>query len=71
MSDPRLPISIKRLPGGYRLQFNDGISSMMVYGTGVDHARATGSLTMEEARVLADEVARILTAAWGGSPLPA
>ena len=43
---------------------------MMVYGTGVDHARATGSLTLEEARVLADEVARILTAAWGGSPLP-
>ena len=66
MPDPRLPIAIKKLPGGYRLQFSDGRSSMMVYGTGADTAHAIDSLTTEEARVLAEEVARILTAAWGG-----
>jgi hypothetical protein len=68
MPDPRLPIAIKKLPGGYRLQFNDGKSSMMVYGTGADTARATGSLTTEEARELAEEVVRILTEAWGSTP---
>ena len=30
MADNRLPISIKKLPGGYRLQFADGKSSLMV-----------------------------------------
>ena len=39
---------------------------MMVYGTSVDTARATGALTTEEAWTLAEEVARILTEAWGG-----
>jgi hypothetical protein len=68
MSDPRLPIAIKKLPGGYRLQFNDGKSSMMVYGTGADTAHASGSLTTEEARALAEEVAGILTGAWGILP---
>ena len=68
MSDPRLPIAIKKLPGGYRLQFNDGKSSMMVYGTGADIALASGSLTTEEARALAEEVVRILTDAWGRVP---
>ena len=68
MSDPRLPIAIRKLPGGYRLQFNDGKSSMMVYGTGADTAHATGSLTTEEARALAEEVVRILTEAWGSVP---
>ena len=68
MSDPRLPIAIKKLPGGYRLQFNDGKSSMMVYGTGADIALASGSLTTEEARALAEEVAGILTGAWGILP---
>jgi hypothetical protein len=64
MSDPRLPIAIKKLPGGYRLQFNDGKSSMMIYGTGADTAAAAGSLTTEEARALAEELVRILTKAW-------
>jgi hypothetical protein len=68
MSDPRLPIAIKKLPGGFRLQFNDGKSSMMVYGTNADTARATGALTNEEAGALAEEVARILAEAWGGVP---
>jgi len=68
MSDPRLPIAIKKLPGGYRLEFNDRKSSLMVYGTGADIAHATGSLTTEEARALAEEVVGILTGAWGGVP---
>jgi hypothetical protein len=68
MSDPRLPIVIKKLPGGYRLQFNDGKSSLMVYGTGADIAQAAGSLSSEEAKALAEEVLRTLTNAWGGHP---
>jgi hypothetical protein len=64
MSDPRLPISIKKLPGGYRLQCSDGKSSIMVYGTGADTAHATGTLTTDEARAFADELVRILTDAW-------
>jgi len=68
MSDPRLPIAIKKLPGGYRLEFNDRKPSMMVYGTGADIAHATGSLTTEEARALAEEVVGILTGAWSGVP---
>ena len=64
MPDPRLPIAIKKLPGGYRLQFNDGKSSMMVYGTGADTAAAAGSLTTEEARALAEELVYILTKVW-------
>jgi hypothetical protein len=65
MPDPRLPIAIKKLPGGYRLQFNDGKSSMMIYGTGADTAAAAGSLTTEEARALAEELVYILTKVWG------
>jgi hypothetical protein len=65
MPDPRLPIAIKKLPGGYRLQFNDGKSSMMIYGTGADTAAAAGSLTTEEARALAEELVHILTKVWG------
>ena len=68
MSDPRLPIAIKKLPGGYRLQFSDGKSSMMVYGTGADTAHATGALSVEEARALAEEVVRVLTEAWSRVP---
>ena len=64
MPDPRLPIAIKKLPGGYRLQFNDGKSSMMIYGTGADTAAAAGSLTTEEARALAEELVYILTKVW-------
>ena len=65
MPDPRLPIAIKKLPGGYRLQFNDGKSSMMIYGTGADTAAAAGSLTTEEARALPEELVYILTKVWG------
>ena len=65
MVDPRLPIAIKKLPGGYRLQFNDGKSSMMIYGTGADTAAAAGALTTEEARALAEELVHILTKVWG------
>jgi hypothetical protein len=66
MVDNRLPITIKKLPGGYRLQFADGKSSLMVYGADAGIAHASGSLTTEEARGLADEIAHILTEAWGG-----
>jgi hypothetical protein len=65
MADSRLPITIKKLPGGYRLQFADGKSSLMVYGAESGIAHASGSLSTEEARRFAEEIADILTEAWG------
>lgn len=65
MADNRLPITIKKLPGGYRLQFADGKSSLMVYGADAGIAHASGALSTEEARRLAEEIADILTEAWG------
>ncbi len=62
MVDPRLPITIKKLPGGYRLQFADGKSSLIVYGADANIAHASGSLSIEEANGLA----HILTKEWGG-----
>jgi polyhydroxyalkanoate synthesis regulator phasin len=50
------------------VQFNDGRSSMMIYGTGADTAAAAGSLTTEEARAFAEEIVRILTKAWRAVP---
>jgi hypothetical protein len=67
MVDNRLPITIRKLPGGYRLQFADGKSSLMVYGADSGIAHASGSLSTEEAGQLAEEVADILTEAWGGT----
>jgi hypothetical protein len=65
MEENRLPITIRKLPGGYRLQFADGKSSLMVYGANAGIAHASGSLNTEEARQLAEEIADILTEVWG------
>ena len=67
MPDPRLPLSIKPLPGGYRIEFSDGRSPIYIYGREPHATTAVNSLTIDEARALAQEVARALTAAWGGS----
>jgi hypothetical protein len=69
MVDKRLPITIKKLPGGYRLQFADGKSSLMIYGADSSIAHASGSLSTEEAAQLAKEVADILSKAWGATPV--
>jgi hypothetical protein len=66
VSDPRLPITIKKLPGGYRLQFADGKSSLIVYGADASIAHASGSLSIEESNELAQEIAAVLTREWGG-----
>ena len=64
MPDRRLPLHIKPLPGGYAIQFADGSKPIVIYGRELYVARAANALTLDEARALAQEVARALTAAW-------
>lgn len=65
MSDPRLPITIKRIPGGVTINLATG-ERMFLYGRdSVDVARQSGDMTREEAEQLAADVARTLTDAWG------
>ena len=65
MLDRRLPLKIRRLPGGYVIQHADGVRAVFVYGHSTpDNARAANGLTIDEAKALAQEVARALTAAW-------
>ena len=61
MPDPRLPLTIKLLPGGFSVQFADGSRPIMIYGRDPHVASAANSLTLDEARELAQEVARALT----------
>ncbi len=56
--DPRLPLKIKSLDQA------DGRRALIVYGRDEHVARAANALTIEEARELAKEVARLLTDAW-------
>lgn len=63
-ADKRLPLTIKALPGGFAIHFADGRRAMIVYGREDHVARAANSLTLDEAKALAQEVARALTAAW-------
>ena len=64
MPDPRLPLHIKSLPGGYAIEFSDGRSPIYIYGREPHATTGVNSLTLDEARALAKEVARALTAAW-------
>lgn len=65
MPDKRLPLKIKPLPGGYAIHFADGRRAFIIYGREPHVANAAQTFTMDEARELAQEVARALTAAWG------
>ena len=67
MPDPRLPLTIKPLPGGFAIEFSDGSTPIYIYGREHHIAAAAKSLTLDQARALAQEAARALTAAWGGS----
>jgi hypothetical protein len=64
LADPRLPLKIRQLPGGYAIEFADGRRPVMVYGREPHVAPAAKTLTLDEARELAQEIARALTAAW-------
>jgi hypothetical protein len=63
-ADLRLPLKIRQLPGGYAIEFPDGRRPVMVWGREPHVAAAAKALTIDEARELAQEIARALTAAW-------
>jgi hypothetical protein len=64
MPDQRLPITIKQLPGGFAIHFADGRRAFIIYVRDETVARAADSFTMDEARELAQDVARAFTDAW-------
>ena len=64
MPDARLPIKVKRIPGGYTVNLADG-RRLWIYGREPEVARAANSMTLEQAEQLAKDVARALTEAWG------
>ena len=64
MSDPRLPLKIRPVPGGFAFAFAGGGRHIYVYGREPHVAQAAGSLTIDEATALAQEIARAPTAAW-------
>ena len=68
VSNPRRPLKIKPVPGGFAVAFANGGQHIYVYGREPHVASAAGSLTTDEARALAQEVARALTVAWDGEP---
>jgi len=64
MPDPRLPLKIKPVAGGYAIAFANGGQHVYVYGREPHIASAAGALTLDEAKVLAQELARMMTEAW-------
>ena len=64
MPEARLPIKIKRIPGGFTVNLADG-RKLWIYGREPEVARAANSMTLEQAEQLAKDVARALTEAWG------
>jgi len=64
MPDARLPIRIKRIPGGYTVNLADG-NKLWIYGRKPEIAKQAHAMTLDEAEQLAKDVARALTEAWG------
>ncbi len=64
MSDPRLLVKIHPIAGGFALAFANGGQHIYVYGREPHVASAAGTLTIDEAKTLAQEMAPALTAAW-------
>ena len=64
MSDPRLPVKIKPIPGGFAITFVSGGQHIYIYGREPHVAQAAGSITIDEAKELAQDVARAMTALW-------
>jgi hypothetical protein len=61
----RLPIKVKKVPGGFRIEFADG-GHPYVYATADDRVAREMPL-WPEAEALAKDVARTLTEAWSKS----
>jgi lipocalin len=49
MPDARLPIKVKRIPGGYTVDLADG-RKLWIYGREPEVARAAKAMTLDEAR---------------------
>ena len=68
MFDPRLPLKIAPVPGGFVVAFARGGQHIHVYGREAHVAQAAGTLTIDEAEARAQDISRVLTAAWDGGP---
>ena len=66
MPDQRFPLKVIRIPGGAKIILATG-EVLYVYGREPEVARAANAMTRQQAEELAAEVARALTAQWGGS----
>jgi hypothetical protein len=64
LPDARLPIKIKRIPGGYTVNLSDD-RKLWIYGRKAEIANQAHAMTLAEAEQLAKDVARALTEAWG------
>ncbi len=64
MTDLRLPLTIKPVPGGFAIVFADGEQRIFVEGQDPLAAAAGSSQAEDEALELAKEIARALMAAW-------
>jgi hypothetical protein len=62
MASNRLPIKVKRMPGGFRIEFADG-AYLYLYATRDNNVGRTMPL-FPEAEALAKDLARTLTDAW-------
>lgn len=63
MESSRLPIKIKKVPGGYRLEFGNGLAKAYIYATDQQRVEPIAP-SWEDAEALAKDVARTLRAAW-------
>jgi hypothetical protein len=60
LPDARLPIKIKRIPGGYTVDLADS-RKLWIYRREPEVARAANAMTLEQAEELAKDVARAPT----------
>jgi len=61
--DDRLPIEIKRIPGGALLTLATG-QRIYIHGREPEIARVADDMTREQAEALAKDVARALSEVW-------
>ena len=64
MASKRLPIKIKKTPGGYRLDFGTSGASLYIYPTADEQRVDQTAPTFPEAEEFVRDVARTLTDAW-------
>jgi hypothetical protein len=67
MPDPRLPINIAAMPGGFVIRMATG-ADLWIYTRESPIPSTASALTPEEGEALAHEIARLLTDQWGKAP---